>query len=202
MAIQSFLEGYKAFREEFHRDRANFFRALVDRGQNPDVMVIACSDSRVDPAIIGKAEPGEFFVVRNVANLVLPYGSNSIYDGTSSAIEFAVRDLEVKDIILLGHTHCGGIKRFCECDQKNKERVFVDNWMSNIENVNDGGLEGEERLRYVEKEAIKISLGNLITFPWLKERVHEGKLDLHGWLFDLEKCAILKYLAPDGWENL
>ena len=73
---------------------------------------------------------------------------------------------------------------------------------SNIENVNDGGLEGEERLRYVEKEAIKLSLGNLKTFPWLKERVHEGKLALHGWLFNLEECAMLKYLAPDGWENL
>ena len=106
MPIQRLIDGFRAFSEEYYGNRPDFFRGLVERGQSPDVMVIACSDSRVNPSIIAKAEPGELFVVRNVANLVSPYEPDSNYHGTSAAIELAVRDLKVQDIVVLGHSHC------------------------------------------------------------------------------------------------
>ena len=202
MPIQRLIDGFKAFREEYYGNRPDFFRGLVERGQSPDVMVIACSDSRVNPSIIAKAEPGELFVVRNVANLVPPFKPDSSYHGTSAAIEFAVRDLKVHDIIVLGHSHCGGIRRLCENYDGPKDRHFVNSWMSIIQVAGEDGVQGEERLRHVEREAVKISLNNLLTFPWLRDRVEAGDLELHGWLFDLEEGTLLKHVLPDSWEHL
>ena len=202
MPIQRLITGFKAFREEYYGTRPGFFRGLVEQGQSPDVMVIACSDSRVSPSIIAKAEPGELFVVRNVANLVPPFKPGSSYHGTGAAIEFAVRDLKVHDIIVLGHSHCGGIRRLCENQDEFKDRHFLDSWMSIIQVADKDEFQGEERLRYVEREAVKISLNNLLTFPWLRERVDSGDLKLHGWLFDLEAGMLLSYGRPDSWEQL
>ena len=202
MPIQRLIDGFKAFREEYYGNRPDFFRGLVERGQSPDVMVIACSDSRVNPSIIAKAEPGELFVVRNVANLVPPYEPDSNYHGTSAAIELAVRDLKVQDIVVLGHSHCAGIKRLCEDEDKFKERHFVNTWMSIIRHADDDRFKGEERLRHVEREAVKKSLNNLLTFPWLNERVENGTLTLHGWLFDLEQGVLRRHAPPDTWGQL
>lgn len=202
MPIDRLIAGFKSFRETYYEEQPDFYRSLVEKGQKPDVMVIACSDSRVNPSIIAKAEPGELFIVRNVANLVPPYEPDSHYHGTSAAIEFAVRDLNVEHIIVLGHSHCGGIRCLCEGHEDAKNREFIDGWMSIVEQARDDSLKGEAQRRNVEREAVKISLDNLLTFPWVKRRVENGRLKLHGWLFDLEAGELLAHEAGDSWKTM
>lgn len=202
MPIDRLIAGFKSFRETYYEKQPDFYRSLVEKGQKPDVMVIACSDSRVNPSIIAKAEPGELFIVRNVANLVPPYEPDSHYHGTSAAIEFAVRDLNVEHIIVLGHSHCGGIRCLCEGHEDAKNREFIDGWMSIVEQARDDSLKGEAQLRNVEREAVKVSLDNLLTFPWVKRRVENGRLKLHGWLFDLEAGELLAHEAGDSWKTM
>ena len=143
MTISRLIAGFESFRKTYYEEQPGFYRSLVEKGQRPEVMIIACSDSRVNPSIIAKAEPGELFVVRNVANLVPPYEPDSHYHGTSAAIEFAVRDLGVKHIIVLGHSHCGGVRCLCEGHEKAGDREFIDGWMSIVEQARDDSLEGE-----------------------------------------------------------
>ncbi len=202
MAIEKLIEGFRSFRKIYYEDQPKFYRALVEKGQSPDIMIIACSDSRVNPSIIAHAEPGELFIVRNVANLVPPYQPDSQYHGTSAAIEFGVRDLAVKHIIVLGHSHCGGIKCLCEGYANTNQREFIEGWMQIVAPALDESLTGEDQLRRVERQAVNVSLSNLITFPWVKRRVEEGGLTLHGWLFDLEAGALLGYEADFGWQTL
>lgn len=199
MTINRLIDGFKSFRETYYEEQPDFYRLLVEKGQKPDVMVIACSDSRVNPSIIAKAKPGELFIVRNVANLVPPYAPDSNYHGTSAAIEFAVRDLMVSHIIILGHSHCGGIRGLCEGHKDEGRREFIDGWMSIVEHVRDDTLQGKEQHRHLEREAVKVSLSNLLSFPWIKSRVDEGSLELHGWLFDLEAGELLKHEDGVGW---
>ncbi len=202
MAIEKLIAGFRSFREIYYEDQPKFYRALVEKGQSPDIMVIACSDSRVNPSIIAHAEPGELFIVRNVANLVPPYQPDSQYHGTSAAIEFGVRDLAVKHIIVLGHSHCGGIKCLCEGYANTNQREFIEGWMQIVAPALDESLTGEDQLLRVERQAVKVSLSNLTTFPWVKRRVEERGLTLHGWLFDLEAGALLGYEADFGWLTL
>ena len=157
-------------------------------------MVIACCDSRVDPAQIFDARPGEMFVVRNVANLVPPYVADGTARGTSAAIEFAVRDLGVKHVIVLGHSGCGGIQALIEhTGGKQLGRDFIAPWVSMVAHICAHVPRGPEftanparRARQIGQRAILASLKNLHEFPWIEERVNTGALDLRGWWFDLE----------------
>jgi carbonic anhydrase len=202
MVIEKLIAGFKSFKGSYYTGQSELYSSLVENGQSPDALVIACSDSRVDPAIITKAEPGQLFVVRNVANLVAPYQSDNPNTGTSAAIEFAVRDLKVSHIIILGHTHCGGINRLCNRTGEKEPREFIDSWMSIVENDITFDLQGEELLRNVEKQVIKISLDNVLSFPWVKSRVDSGMLEIHGWLFDLEAGEIKSYSKNSGWQSI
>jgi len=200
MPIERLLAGFKSFRETYYESQPDFYRDLVNKGQSPDVMVIACADSRVNPSIIAKAEPGELFIVRNVANLVPPYQPDEGYHGTSAALEFAVRDLKVEHIVVLGHSHCGGIRCLCEGHPDAENREFIDHWVSILNEARDDSLQGEEQFRHVERQAVKVSLGNLLTFPWVKARVDDGSLKLHGWLFDLEAGQLMAHEGGDDWK--
>ncbi|HJM49040.1 MAG TPA: carbonic anhydrase [Alphaproteobacteria bacterium] len=202
MTIDRLIAGFKSFRESYYEQQPDFYRSLVERGQSPEVMIIACADSRVNPSIIAKAQPGELFIVRNVANLVPPYEPDGRHHSTSAAIEFAVRDLEVKHIIVLGHSHCGGIRHLCQGPQGGGEREFVEAWVSIVREAQDDSLEGEAQLRHVERQAVKISLANLCTFPWIESRVAAGKLTLLGWWFDLMAGELLSHEAGGGWKRL
>jgi len=199
MPIERLINGFKSFRETYYEKQPGFYKSLVEQGQQPDVMVVACSDSRVNPSIIAKAHPGELFIVRNVANLVPPYEPDSHYHGTSAAIEYAVRDLGVEHIIILGHSHCGGIRCLCDGQKNSNDREFINDWMSIAFQAKTDGLQGEDRLREVERQAVRVSLQNLLSFPWVKTRVDEGKLTLHGWWFDLEEGALLAHKHGRGW---
>jgi carbonic anhydrase len=194
-AIERLVAGFRGFRARYYEQRPERMRELADHGQSPEVMLIACSDSRVDPALLLGSEPGELFIVRNVANLVPPYGPDDGHHGTSAALEFAVRDLEVDHIIVLGHSACGGIQALrAAISGEPNNREFIAPWMEIAAQACPcvaGGLVPEQPI--VEREAIRISLGNLKTFPWISERVANGEIELHGWWVDLENgrlCAV------------
>ena len=184
--LERLLAGFRAFRARYFEQRPELFERLAARGQNPEVLVIGCSDSRADPAILLGTEPGELFVIRNVANLVPPYEPDGHYHGTSSAVEFAVRDLAVKHIVVLGHSGCGGIQALVASGEgKLKGREFIAGWVSLVAKAVPAGAH-RDRTQEMEQAAIRVSLENLLTFPWLRDRVNDGSLTLHGWWFDLE----------------
>jgi carbonic anhydrase len=194
--LQRLIEGYRRFRETAFREHRSLYDALVAQGQSPRAMVIGCSDSRVDPAILFGTEPGEVFVVRNVANLVPPYAQSGNYHGTSAALEFAVRSLKVEHVVVLGHARCGGIAALLN-DAAGLGTDFIGPWMQiaaparerALAQAETGGLDAQ---RCCEHEAIKVSLANLQSFPWICEAVRTGRLQLHGWYFDLETGELLQ----------
>lgn len=190
VAIRRLLAGVRAFRARYYEARPERLRPLVEGGQTPQVLMIACADSRVDPALLTDAEPGELFVVRNVANLVPPHAPDTGLHGTSAAIEFAVRDLLVEHIVVLGHAGCGGIRALIEGDHE--EREFIDAWVAIARAAADKG--GHDHAA-VERAAVAGSLDNLLTFPWIRERHATGALQIHGWWFDLE-AGELWYTEP------
>lgn len=204
-AIEKLLDGVRGFRKTFFDEQPERLRPLVERGQSPAVLVIACSDSRMDPAIVTNAEPGDIFVVRNVANLVPPYVADGTSRGTSAAIEFAVRDLGVKHVIVLGHSRCGGIQALIDhTGGKPLGRDFIAPWVSMVAHIcahvpraAEFTTNPERRARQIEQKAILASLGNLHEFPWIDERVKAGTLDVRGWWFDLEHGELWETTVAD-----
>jgi carbonic anhydrase len=196
--IERFISGFRRFREDWFGAESSPFAHLA-KGQKPKTMIIACSDSRVDPAILTNCEPGDIFTVRNVANLVPPYEVNGGLHGVSAALEFAVCHLGVEHIVVLGHSGCGGINALmagtCGC----KGGGFITSWMSIaapawervLTELPDKGPELQQRA--AEQAAILLSLENLHTFPWIDERVVRGELSLHGWYFDLAAGELSEY---------
>ena len=182
------IKGYRRFRADLWPQERARFEQLSERGQRPRTMLIACSDSRVDPQMIFGAGPGELFVVRNVANLVPPYEPDGDRHGTSAAIEFAVRHLKVERIVVTGHAQCGGIKNLMSDASGPAEDDFISSWTSVAAPARSRvlrcqGLTPEQQQERCEHEAIRVSLDNLVTFPWVRERVAEGGLRLHGAYF-------------------
>ncbi|WP_413203453.1 carbonic anhydrase [Rhodospirillum sp. A1_3_36] len=212
-SISHLLDGLSQFQDRFYRDKPDLMRDLVEKGQSPATFIISCSDSRVDPGLITGAEPGELFTVRNVANLVPPYEPDDHLHGTSAALEYAVRDLKVDHIIILGHAHCGGIQAMLSnAAGKPLERDFINQWVSlaldaSRHFVSDPSNPTKEKAvpldflvenaGLVERAAIKGSLRNLMTYPWVKSRVENKTLSLHGWWFDLDTGDLWRS-EPDG----
>jgi len=192
------INGFRRFRELHFANDAERFQELVQFGQTPKALVVACCDSRVDPALVLDCAPGDLFVIRNVANLVPPAENLGHYHGTSAALEFGVCNLAVPHIIVLGHAQCGGIHALLEGGVA-KESSFIAEWMKIAEAARkqtEQGFEGAgDKLRHraCEQQAILISLNNLMTFSWIRERVEQGKLTLHGWYFDIEGGELLGY---------
>jgi carbonic anhydrase len=194
-AVEKLIAGFRAFRAKYFEQRPELFGGLASVGQKPEVLVIACSDSRVDPAILLNAEPGELFVVRNVAALVPPYEPDENHHGTSAALEFAVRDLGVGHVVVLGHSQCGGVDalRHSLAGDPLPPREFIGPWMSlAAEDVRTCVHEqaGAVTSRALEEAAIRTSITNLRTFPWIAAAEAEGRLKLHGWRFDFDGGAL------------
>lgn len=202
IALFRLVAGFRRFREKYFLSEDHehsIYHRLASSGQTPKTLLIGCSDSRVDPAILTGASPGELFVVRNVANLVPPCEPASVgLHGTSSAIEFAVNSLKVENIIVLGHRQCGGIRALMSgaCDVPHS---FVGKWMSiareakeRVEN-NHADLDGEAKIRMAEMESIRVSLKNLRTFPFVQEAQVSRQLNLIGVYFDLEQGQLWEY---------
>ncbi len=201
--IARLIEGFQRFRHKYFVEDRALFEQLSRRGQSPKVAVVACCDSRVDPAIVLDASPGDLFTIRNVANLVPPHEPEGTYHGTSAALEFAVRSLEVEHILVLGHAQCGGIRALMEGDLRpggDEPYDFIGAWMSIAREARervtaDGTLSEPERRPACEKAAVEVSLENLMTFPWIQRRVEDGRLQLHGWYFDLESGELSRIAA-------
>lgn len=198
--ILRLIQGYAAFRREYFHSDNPLFKKLVTQGQSPKVLMIACSDSRVDPAIVTNCQPGDLFVVRSVANLVPPFETDNTYHGTSAALEFAVFGLNVEHIILFGHSQCGGIRALFEHEEDIiQPHGFIAKWMELAKPAKQRVIAEhthaplDEKLTLCGQYALVNSLKNLHSFPWVTEKVTEGKLSLHAWYFDLETGIIKTY---------
>jgi carbonic anhydrase len=182
------VEGYKRFRTEGYVEQKARFDHLASEGQAPPIMIISCCDSRVDPATIFDTVPGQVFALRNVANLVPPYETGGGLHGVSAAIEFGVLGLGVKHIVVLGHAQCGGIKAALEGgDLGLPGRSFVDDWVDIIRDARNEVVAASptDPQRTLELDAIRVSLSNLRSFPFIAEREEQGELKLHGAYFGI-----------------
>lgn len=188
------IEGHLRFRAVTWPAERDRYESLAKLGQSPETMVIACSDSRVDPQTVFGAIPGELFVVRNVAGLVPPYTPDTGYHGTSAALEFAVRVLKVARIAVLGHAQCGGVLSMVE-GAPGVARDFVEPWMRIAEPALQAiprQLSRDDRLCACEMAVVSLSLDNLLTFPWIRESVDAGTLRLQGFRFDIRSGLLTK----------
>ena len=208
--IKKLIEGFQRFRAHHYERDGTSFKQLVSQGQSPKIMVVACSDSRVDPAIVTDCDPGDLFVVRNVANLVPPYEEGGGYHGTSAALEFAVSCLRVEHVIVMGHARCGGIRALLgNIRFEGGTGQFITPWMSIAEEARrevattHAVENADTRAAACERAAMRVSLGNLETFPFVREAVTAARLQLHGWYFDLDHGELHGYNpATGGFELL
>jgi carbonic anhydrase len=201
------ISGYEAFlggRFPYEQER---FRHLAEAGQNPRIMVIGCCDSRVSPEVIFDAKPGELFVVRNIANLVPPYGPNDDLHGTSAALEFGVMGLRVEHIVVMGHANCGGVRAFARNEAKATHEPlspgdFIGKWISLIgaaaKRIGPADTRLEDYIERLALASIVQGLANLRSFPWISERERQGKLGLHGAYFGISKGTLLALDEASG----
>ena len=185
--VKKLLEGYQEFYDEQTANGGKLFDEL-SKGQSPKTLIISCSDSRISPVTLTKANPGDVFIIRNVANLVPPYqpDKDSLH-GVSAALEFGVCHLEVKHLVVMGHSGCGGIKALREGIEPppGEDFSFIAPWMQLAKTAKC------DAQHECEQGAIKVSLGNLESFPWIKSRIEQGTLNLHGWYFRIEDGKLL-----------
>lgn len=183
------MAGFRRFREKYFQEKS-IYEKLSSGGQSPKTLFIGCSDSRVDPAIITSASPGELFVIRNVANLVPPCEMGQGLHGVSSAIEFAVVNLKVENILILGHRQCGGIRSLMT--EQSAPNSFVGRWMQIAQSAKErvqlkyANEPVEAQIRHCEMESIVNSIQNLRTFPFIQEAIEKRDLQVIGVYFDLE----------------
>lgn len=187
------LQGYQRFRNKYVHGSKSVMKQLADDGQKPEIMIVACSDSRVDPALILQCEPGDLFVVRNVANIVPPYEKDKGHHGVSAALEFGVNVLGVKHLIILGHSQCGGIQALMQGDDKNSD--FLQNWLAIIdrEGMNKNSRQTRKDINVATKLALQQSYEHCMQFPWIAKKVEQKSLAVHVWFFDIFKGKIFVY---------
>ena len=199
--VEELVKGFKNFRKSYFEKRSKVLQELAEKGQSPQTMVICCSDSRVEPSILFGTGPGDLFVVRNVANLVPPFTSK---DNVSigSALEYAVKILRVKDIIVLGHAHCGGVAALCKSISDDKEGEITDNPTDFIKTWVDIAKPALSKMYFDHKDenievnseraVLLYSYNNLLTYPWLNDAVNENSLEIHAWWLDFKSVMLWK----------
>ncbi|ORY46447.1 carbonate dehydratase [Rhizoclosmatium globosum] len=211
--MAKFVNGFKRFQKAYFGDNTELFDSLK-QGQSPKTLLIGCCDSRyelftltfallltttnrVDPAIITDCDPGDLFIVRNVANLVAPYNADGSHHGVSAALEFAVKGLKVTNIVVMGHTKCGGIAALMRGITDSNETEFLGPWMKIAEKARKKVLKHfsqrdmDTQNRACEHASILLSLENLVGYPWVRERLMNQTISIHGWYFDFEDGELL-----------
>jgi len=198
MASQEKLfAGFKRFKKQYFGDDSHLYDSMKN-GQPAKTLMVACCDSRVDPAILTDCDPGDLFTIRNVANLVPPCEDGGHFHGTSAALEFAVNSLEVENIIVMGHANCGGINALWH-DDGSTQSQFINSWVSIAQPAKERVLQAlptetpQKQIKTCEQQAVLVSLENLLTFPCIRKRVEDGSLSLHGWYFDIPAGELLSY---------
>ncbi|MFT3741707.1 MAG: carbonic anhydrase [Gammaproteobacteria bacterium] len=195
-SLNKILNGYQAFRAKYASGDNSVMQSLADRGQKPEVMVVSCCDSRVDPAVIFQCDPGDLFVVRNVANIVPPFEKDEAHHGISAALEFGIEFLKVRHLILLGHSCCSGIQMLFEGSSQPND--FIAKWVSLIEKKPQPKDADE-----LARQALKQSYQHCLTFPWIHDRVQKTQLIIHLWFFDVKSGQIFAYSPKeDTYKNL
>jgi carbonic anhydrase len=201
--MKDLLEGHTRFRTGYWRRHKKRFFTLAREGQSPPAMVIACADSRVAPELIFDVAPGEIFVVRNVSALVPPYAPDTGNHGTSAALEFAVNALQVRTIVVLGHSQCGGIRALMSGPGA-KNGDFIDSWMAIAQTArarvcdapDAASMSFDTLCAHCERAAIRVSLENLMTFPWIAARIAAGTLSINGLHFNVQTGKLETVTAP------
>ncbi len=199
------VKRYRGWKATSFAENSAWYRHLADEGQHPRAMIISCCDSRVHVTAIFGADQGEFFIHRNIANLVPPYEPDGQQHGTSAAVEYAVTALKVAHVIVVGHSSCGGVQgclSMCSGDAPELEKAssFVGRWMDILrpgyERVKDIA-NPEKQTRALEKEAVLVSLSNLMSFPFVEEAVKAGRLSLHGLWHDIGSGGVEEYIPAE-----
>lgn len=203
--LKEFADGNETFQQTYFKKHETQLLNLVKEGQNPRALFIGCSDSRVIPDLIVQSNPGDLFVVRNVGNFVAPYKPDEDFHSTAAGIEYAVLVLEVSEIIICGHSHCGAIEALYKtsCDTS---MIHTAKWLTLGEKAKSMAILAlgvhapqEELLRATEHLSIITQVENLLTYPYVKKMVEEDKLFIHGWYYDIETGAI-EYYDPDTYQ--
>ena len=198
---------YKNWKSSLYPNSEEHFKNLASYGQNPSSMVISCCDSRVHATAIFGADAGEFFIHRNIANLVPPYSPDDKNHGTSAAIEYAIKELKIQHLIILGHKDCGGIKSgySLHSSRSSADYEFINKWLSILlpafKKVKKDVSE-KKQIEQLEEESIKISINNLFSFPFIKKAVEDKRLSIHGLIHNIGSGE-LKFLNPltEKFEN-
>lgn len=192
------VQGYKAFKKKYHKKDNSIMEMLATKGQKPKIMVVACCDSRVDPAILLQCDPGDLFIVRNVANLIPPYENDENHHGVSAALEFAIQHLKVKHLIILGHSQCGGIETIAY-DTKLAKDSFLARWMAlaGMKHVN------ESDPNKLAKLSLNNSFQNCLTFPWIQDKILSNELKVHRWYFNIKLAELFAFCdKADDYKKL
>lgn len=203
--LKKFADGNETFQKTFFKKHEEHLLKLVQEGQNPKTLFIGCSDSRVIPDLIVQSTPGDLFVIRNVGNFVAPYKLDEDFHSTAAGIEYAVGVLEVSEIIICGHSHCGAIaalyKSSCQTSM-----IHTAKWLTLGEKAKSMAMVAlgdnaneEELLRATEQLSIVTQIENLLTYPYVKKMAEEEKLFIHGWYYDIETGAI-DYYDPETFQ--
>lgn len=183
-------DGYQKFQQQYASGATSMMQDLAIKGQKPFALVVGCCDSRVDPAVIFNTGPGELFTIRNVANIVPPYDADEKHHGTSAALEFGICYLNIKHLIILGHSQCGGLNALMHQENLH-QNDFITSWVTIIKKS------GETDVDVLAQNALLQSHANCLTFPWIKSRVEAEELHIHLWFFDIKKGVILAYENVD-----
>ena len=195
--MRKLIKGIQHFQTHYFTSHREMFEQL-SLGQHPRTLFITCCDSRIDPNLITQTEPGELFIVRNIGNIVPPYGATT---GEGAAIEYAVQELGIKDIIVCGHSHCGAMKGLLQLGSLAEEMPSVYDWLKYAESTrrvmkeNYQGLEGEQLLNATIEENVLVQIENLRTYPSVYSGLHSGRLHLHAWIYKIETGGVSVYSA-------
>jgi carbonic anhydrase len=205
---QFLVNRYKNWKSSSYLNNSEKFKELASLGQNPKAMVISCCDSRIHVTSIFGADEGEFFIHRNIANLVPPFSPDGEHHGTSAAIEYATKELKIRYLIVLGHTGCGGIKSGynLHINNFNPDYIFINKWLNILRPAFDNiskNVSQKKQIEFLEEEAIKTSLKNLFSFPDIINAIEKKTLSIHGLIHDIGSGEI-KYLNPstEGFEKI
>jgi carbonic anhydrase len=203
--IDEIIKGHKKFKNIHFPKLEQKFDSLVENGQQPKILFIGCSDSRVVPELIVDSKPGDMFILRNIGNFVPPYKDDIEFHGSSAAIEYAVSVLEVQDIIICGHSHCGACASLYKDIKNNQNLIHVSKWLELGKKAKEYTLsldidknDMENILRITEKISIKHQLENLLTYPEVLKKVQNKTLDIHGWYYKIEDGSIEYYDGKSG----
>ncbi len=205
MKLAKYAKGNALFQRAYFKKHENDLLNLVENGQHPKALFIGCSDSRVIPDLMVQTKPGDLFVIRNVGNFVPPYKPDEDFHATASGIEYAVSVLKVSEIIICGHSHCGACKALYE-PISDPSLIHTKKWLQLGEKAKSMALlthgkhgDKEELLRVTEKLSIVSQIDNLLTYPYIKQRLDADNIYIHGWYYNIEDGSI-EYYDPESYE--